>query len=200
MTQNKPRARQDYTPEEAATIEQMCAERLTPAEIGAQLERSGEAIRHYLNRRGMSAGGPKDRSAVRRNVENMRPLEAVEYLLSILEDEVPPGPPPNPLASVNVDLTITERRVLLMLIERAPGIVTSAAVMRHLYLGRSIDEEPDRKIVGVFVCKLRRKTKRLPFRIITHWGQGYSLERDRGAVMPWERGPVAEKSKAWAYA
>lgn len=44
------------------------------------------------------------------------------------------------------------------------------------------NEEPDPKIIDVFVCKIRRKLRehpRLGLQILTHWGQGYALLREQ---------------------
>lgn len=40
---------------------------------------------------------------------------------------------------------------------------------------RSADEEPEIKIVGVAVCKVRKKLAGLPVEIQTCWGKGYRL-------------------------
>jgi two-component system cell cycle response regulator CtrA len=49
---------------------------------------------------------------------------------------------------------------------------------RHLHK----QDEPDIKIVDVFVCKMRRKLK--PYRIIiqTDWGRGYFLPAESKAI------------------
>ncbi len=39
----------------------------------------------------------------------------------------------------------------------------------------AIDEEPEIKIVDVYVCKVRRKLSGMAIRIDTLWGQGYRL-------------------------
>lgn len=47
------------------------------------------------------------------------------------------------------------------------------------------NEEPDPKIIDVFVCKIRRKLKdlqpRVNLQILTHWGQGYALLKQAAA-------------------
>jgi len=53
-------------------------------------------------------------------------------------------------------------------------LATKQAIMSALY-GLGADEEPDMKIVDVFVCKLRRKIRPFGLMIETVWGQGYAL-------------------------
>lgn len=48
------------------------------------------------------------------------------------------------------------------------------------------NEEPDPKIIDVFVCKIRKKLldlrPRVQLEILTHWGQGYALLRRKEAA------------------
>jgi two-component system cell cycle response regulator CtrA len=50
------------------------------------------------------------------------------------------------------------------------------SLMAALYGLKPDDDEPEVKIVDVFVCKMRRKLKPFGVEIITIWGQGYSLK------------------------
>ncbi len=54
-------------------------------------------------------------------------------------------------------LTATEEKVAQLLRARSPNVVTKQAVLDLLYAFRSDGEQPEIKIVDVFVCKLRRK-------------------------------------------
>ena len=56
-------------------------------------------------------------------------------------------------------------------------IMTKEAILAHLY--GSMDE-PEIKIIDVFVCKLRSKLTKagLPMVISTVWGRGYSVRDD----------------------
>lgn len=57
------------------------------------------------------------------------------------------------------------------------GLCTKDHLMTVCYRdGRMLDgEEPEMKIIDVFVCKLRRKIKRWGLEIGTVWGQGYQM-------------------------
>jgi two-component system cell cycle response regulator CtrA len=72
---------------------------------------------------------------------------------------------------IEYGLTATEARVFSHLASREFG--TRQSIMLALYSDRI--EEPEEKIVDVFVCKLRRKLNRFGVRIETIWGQGWRL-------------------------
>jgi two-component system cell cycle response regulator CtrA len=80
-----------------------------------------------------------------------------------------------------VHLTGKEYEILELLSLRKDTTLTKDVILNHLYGGR---DEPDPKIVDVFVCKLRKKLA-APTRgrqhIQTVWGRGYML-REPGAL------------------
>ncbi|MFT8368472.1 response regulator transcription factor [Acetobacter papayae] len=71
-------------------------------------------------------------------------------------------------------LTGKEFAVLELLVLRKGIAQTKETFLNHLYGGR---DEPDIKIIDVFVCKLRKKLERVGIRnlISTVWGKGYIL-------------------------
>ena len=78
-----------------------------------------------------------------------------------------------------LDLTAKEFRIIEFLAFRKSAVLSKGAFLNHLYGG--IDE-PEPKIIDVFICKLRRKlvdngTEGL--NIDTIWGQGYTLREIR---------------------
>ncbi|XDZ63692.1 response regulator transcription factor [Alphaproteobacteria bacterium LSUCC0396] len=78
-----------------------------------------------------------------------------------------------------LDLTAKEFRIIEFLALRKGAVLSKDALLSHLYGG--IDE-PEPKIIDVFICKLRRKlvdngTEGL--NIDTIWGQGYTLREIR---------------------
>lgn len=70
-------------------------------------------------------------------------------------------------------LTGKETAVLQALVEAFPRVLSKEQIMDRIYLGP--DEEPEIKIVDVFVCKLRKKIDPLGLRIDTVWGSGYAM-------------------------
>lgn len=79
------------------------------------------------------------------------------------------------VAGEKVDLTGKEVQILELLALRKGATISKTQLINHLYNGR---DEPELKIIDVFVCKLRKKladhANGKNF-IYTIWGQGYSL-------------------------
>lgn len=73
-------------------------------------------------------------------------------------------------------LTETQMSVIIAIKDSWPRICTKEHLLRVLYLIRS--DEPDMKILDVFICKLRPKIKGLGFSIDTIWGQGFRFVYD----------------------
>ncbi|MXV35200.1 MULTISPECIES: response regulator transcription factor [unclassified Saccharibacter] len=74
-------------------------------------------------------------------------------------------------------LTSKEYAIMELLIVRRGAILTKDTFLNHLYGG--IDE-PEMKIIDVFICKLRRKLQRFGagHMITTVWGRGYILAEE----------------------
>jgi two-component system, cell cycle response regulator CtrA len=79
-----------------------------------------------------------------------------------------------------VHLTGKEYLILELLLLRKGTVLTKYAFLDHLYGGM---DEPEMKIIDVFICKLRKKLQQAGAGslITTVWGQGYMLRGD-GAV------------------
>lgn len=77
-------------------------------------------------------------------------------------------------------LTGQESRVMGALIARP--LVTKDVAMAALYrdFGR---DEPEPKIIDVFICKIRKKVRPFGIEIETVWGQGYRIPADQRAAL-----------------
>ena len=87
-----------------------------------------------------------------------------------------------------VHLTGKEYAILELLVLRKGMVLTKETFLNHLYGGM---DEPEMKIIDVFICKLRKKLAQAgaDHLIGTIWGRGYMLrEPDRdfepGSVLP----------------
>jgi two-component system cell cycle response regulator CtrA len=80
----------------------------------------------------------------------------------------------------NVHLTGKEYAVLELLTLRKGIVLTKEAFLNHLYGGM---DEPEVKIIDVFICKLRKKLAQAgaPDLIGTVWGRGYVLRDPAGS-------------------
>ncbi|WP_438382862.1 response regulator transcription factor [Asaia sp. BMEF1] len=83
----------------------------------------------------------------------------------------------------HVQLTGKEYAILELLVLRRGNVLTKDAFLNHLYGG--IDE-PEMKIIDVFICKLRRKLQQFGagHLIGTVWGRGYVLRDETKAIAP----------------
>ncbi len=79
-----------------------------------------------------------------------------------------------------VHLTGKEYSILELLVLRKGSVLTKEAFLNHLYGGM---DEPEMKIIDVFICKLRKKLSQAGAGnlIGTVWGRGYML-RDPAAI------------------
>jgi two-component system cell cycle response regulator CtrA len=74
-----------------------------------------------------------------------------------------------------VNLTGTEYKILAFLAQRQGSTLTKEMLLNHLYSGM---DEPEIKIIDVFICKLRKKLAAASGGsnyIETVWGRGYML-------------------------
>jgi two-component system cell cycle response regulator CtrA len=75
-----------------------------------------------------------------------------------------------------LNLTAKEYQILALLALRTGSTLTKETFLNHLYGG--LDDEPDAKIIDVFICKLRKKLANASGGqdyIETVWGRGYAL-------------------------
>jgi two-component system cell cycle response regulator CtrA len=83
------------------------------------------------------------------------------------------------VAGRQVHLTGKEYAILELLVLRKGMVLTKEAFLNHLYGGM---DEPEMKIIDVFVCKLRKKLAQAGADglIGTVWGRGYMLREPSG--------------------
>jgi DNA-binding response OmpR family regulator len=121
----------------------------------------------------------------RDQVQDMKPLDAVEWLLGIVEMLVAPAELDWNLCG-GVKLENHERRIFRLLAARSPEGCHKDAIYAAMTADKADCYWPDVRIVQVKICTLRRKLIGTPFRIETLWGSGYRMIREPGAAWPWE--------------
>lgn len=101
--------------------------------------------------------------------------DQVEHLKFMLAEVTAPQPEWLALASrFGVSLTQQESRVLGAMMRHAPQTMTRNALLSAIVWDRGDAEEPDCKIVDVYICKLRAKIAGHGIgRVETVWGVGY---------------------------
>ena len=82
-----------------------------------------------------------------------------------------------------VHLTGKEYAILELLVLRKGMVLTKEAFLNHLYGGM---DEPEMKIIDVFICKLRKKLAQAGAGnlIGTVWGRGYMMREPGGGEAP----------------
>jgi two-component system cell cycle response regulator CtrA len=98
------------------------------------------------------------------------------------------------VSGVPVHLTGKEYSILELLVLRKGMVLTKEAFLNHLYGGM---DEPEMKIIDVFICKLRKKLAQAGEGnlIGTVWGRGYMM-RDPTAETSFAPAPFAEAKPA----
>lgn len=71
-------------------------------------------------------------------------------------------------------LTGHEFEMFQILLDRVGRVISKESFLTLIY--QLDDDEPDMKIIDVFICKMRKKLKGMGFEVRTWWGRGYSLE------------------------
>ena len=127
--------------------------------------RNGTVLRS-LNRRNYVA--------LRNQIENMKPIDAVEFLLDVIEVSVPEHGRLQVEKYYNLGFTVTESKVLIVL-EQHKGIIMGSEIMVYR-LGL-----PNDRTLEVHVCNIRRKIQKnnLAISIKTIHGTGYMMEESK---------------------
>lgn len=94
--------------------------------------------------------------------ENEELREQVRQLLIMLRGDAP----------MPIQFSLTGKEAALLGALMQGTIVSKESCLHFIYQGR---DEPELKIIDVFVCKLRRKLKPFGITIDTAWGRGYAL-------------------------
>lgn len=120
-------------------------------------------------------------------VQDMRPLDAVDYLLDVIEAIAPPASHTAQWDFDGVHLTRSQKKILRAIAAGRGAIVTRDQVYAALVADRRECDWPTYKSVEVQLCFMRRRLAGSPVRIETVFGQGYRIAAPVGTVWPWER-------------
>lgn len=175
---------------ERETLERAREAGLSPFQLATQL-----AVHHttvlraekqegVMLERSLRRGGKQRLPSHREIVQDMKLLDAVEYLLGVIEDAIPPEHVVSAWKFAGVHFTLAEKRIIQALANAGGRVVSKEAMLDAATMENG--DPPDILIINVYICKIRRKAKNLPFQIITHWGLGYSIEASADYVWPWE--------------
>lgn len=116
-------------------------------------------------------------------------IERLQDRIQFLEDTLGLDRPLLERLPLEWGLTGKEARLFGILMAR--DIASKATLMGGLY-DPGIDDEPQIKIVDVFVCKIRAKVKEYGVEIETKWGEGYALSPKTKAIVREQMSQPAE--------
>lgn len=84
-----------------------------------------------------------------------------------------------PLIPSGLGLTKCEENLLAALMQAGGAVKSKEQLLAAAYADRyGLGEEPDIKIIDVFVCKLRKKLAPHGIQVETVWGRGYLLPQE----------------------
>lgn len=110
----------------------------------------------------------------RDKVQDMKPLEAVDYLLHVIDQIQPKIDDDHAVDELGLPFTPKERLTLISLFEANGRVLSKYQITDATHAG--CEDEPELKTVDVRVCNIRRKLKGTGWNIVTAWGRGYRLE------------------------
>ncbi len=137
----------------------------TPSRVKALAAGADDVVARPIDRSELVA---RMRAVVRRCRGHSQPVIQVGPLMLNLErHEVRVG-------DVDIHLSGKEFAILQLLMLRKNMIMTKETILSHLYGGL---DEPEPKIIDVFICKIRKKLAEagVPNSIGTVWGRGYTV-------------------------
>lgn len=166
--------RNRYTPDDVALMKDMATNGSTLAEIGEEFGVSPGAIAGVFYKRGERISDFRKIQNWWKRVQDMPPIEAVTYLKEMIDFMVPTlSHMPHRVDDLGIHLQIYDRRVLIALVDAAPAVLGKDQIMDLIYADRSADEVPGRKIIDMYICRLRPKLPKSFGTIETAWGVGY---------------------------
>lgn len=165
----------DYAGHTHAELQAMADQGMTRNQIADHVGVNHSTMRSTLLRMGIS---PERRPlTIREKVDDMEPLEAVNFLLWIVENTFEAIFSPENFHPVDeiCKLAPQERNVMILLYNNMGKTVFRERLVSLLNT-RGKEFKCD-KYLDVLICICRRKIKGSGFRIDTDWGEGYRMER-----------------------
>ncbi len=170
-------------------LEAAAREGLWPAKAAERFGVTHVTIRRAEDRTGIKLdrvekGAHRYGNDYRAAAESMRPADAVEFLLDVIESlRVKPD---HEWQLPGIHLTRSERQLLRAMADASPRILTRDHAITAIMAGREADDAPDEKIIDVFLSRIRKKLDPLGITFTTHWGVGWTIAKPDGFVWPWE--------------
>ena len=161
-------------------IRDMYAEGMSSAEIGNLYGVTSSAVRTRALRAGIvnprGPGGPYTAKTVEDIALDMKPMDAVEYLLGVVQ-ELEQVVVRDDVLALDIHLTPAERKILSALMNSNGALSKDALLSAACYDRHPNEDFPDVRLVAVYICKIRQKLPPEVGHIETVWGDGYRFVR-----------------------
>ena len=138
----------------------------------------------------MTAGASTPRRAAyyREAVRDMKPREAVEYLLEVIEWTSGGAETGTARAVINGTRLEPMQDAVLRLLAKHEGHVVLSEAIEQVLRGRRTNPDIYYNDAAVSTYRLRKILAETGVKIISSYGQGYTLIAPPGHVWPWEAG------------
>lgn len=168
-------------PTTSADLGEMTSDGMTISEIAKELGVSYYAARARLRTAGLKAYRENTRDI--RNVANgMKPLDAVAYLLDVLEQTIPEFMERHPVDSLGVKFSPLERSLLIGLAKVMPNAASRSGLFSSMYAHCVSPSDVSDGMLNVMVSRVRKKLQDMPLRIVSVHGYGYRIEDPQGLL------------------
>ena len=161
------------------------------AEAAREIGVSRASLYRAMHRHGVQFEGG-DMSDIRRRVQFMKPVDAVELLLGILEECIGEAQGVNgEIGRFPGDLlTRRQKQVFAAIYGFSPKVAPRSRIMWMIWGGDGFDNMPTSTALDMLVGQIRRRLQHLTgFEIETVTGEGFRLKRSPRYIFPWEREP-----------
>lgn len=119
----------------------------------------------------------------------MKPLDAVNYLLDLLDFLLPPPVAECEWQFASGKLPPQGKRLVRLLASARGAVVSREAMFGALYGDRPDADWPEGRGIEVVLCKVRKVVTAEGLVLKTHWGVGVALHAPKDFIWPWERSP-----------
>lgn len=165
------------TPWKGLDLGELVSSGYTNREIADLAGENVNAARTAVYRRGFKSVIPSS-GTVRSRAEEMKPLDAVNYLLGVLDQWLPAlSNHTHEIDGWGIHLQPMERLLLALLVDASPRVVSRNQIMDCLYSTRADGEIPADNIVSVLIAHIRKKLPTEMGSIANMHGRGYRFER-----------------------
>lgn len=164
-------------------IEEFASDGMTLNQIASALGCSYESVRRIVGRAGIPVLSEGHRD-LRQIVNDMTPLNAVEFLLDLIQEAIPTYQKDHPVDHLGLNFGPQERIILLHLAANPDRTYSKESIYSAMYAHVPGGSETEIQIVAVLIRKIRIKLTRTSICILNKPGVGYKVVDPDGLLRP----------------